>query len=143
MKLDCIEEDHELSIAYETTPVPTKWHAKKGYYYTGLTYAFLIVKDWTFLGVSKCNPDDSFDKNMAKIVAIGRAISAYAVNKKGVMAYPEEKVAMLKTSYHILGLSLEKQLPQGITAFTGDKHGNTHLQNRLQEQTSHQNKTNL
>ena len=77
MKLDCIEEDHELRIVYETTPVPTKWHAKKGYYYTGLTFAFLRflrIKDWTFLGVSKCNPEDSFDKNMGKIVAIGRAV---------------------------------------------------------------------
>ena len=136
MKLDCISEDHELRIVYETTPVPTKWHAKKGYYYTGLTFAFLRIKDWTFLGVSKCNPEDSFDKNMGKIVAIGRAVSAYAVNHKGVMAYPKEKVAMLKTSYHILGLSMEKPLPVGIQAFTGERHGNTHVSNRLQEQTS-------
>lgn len=135
MKLDCIGEDHELRIIYETTMNPTRWHAKKGYYYTGLTYAFLRIRDWAFIGVSKCSTYDTFDKDMAKIIAIGRAISAYAENKKGVIAYPNERVAMLRTSYNILGLNIDKPMPVGIKAFIGGRNGNPHVSNRLQEQT--------
>jgi len=111
MNLDAIAEEHDLRIFYETTPIPTKWRASNDSYYTGMTFALIKVENWYYLGVSRCSKRDGFDKKMARIIAVGRAISAYTINKKGVIKLPNERISMLKTTYNLLGMNVGNPLP--------------------------------